>query len=330
MALIDEVEIHAAAGRGGDGVVRWRHEKGREFGGPSGGNGGTGGDVYAVAVRDIAVLRRYRTAKVFSAADGENGKKNSKNGQDGKDLEILLPEGSVITNKETGEVHSLDHEGQRILLLKGGNGGRGNESFKSSRNRSPEEYTEGESGEEADLHIELQLIADIGLIGMPSAGKSTCLNALTRAEAKTAAYHFTTLEPNLGVCFGVVLVDIPGLIEGAAKGKGLGHQFLRHIKRTRMLAHLVSLENEDVVEAYQTIRKEIGEYSPELLSKPEIIVLTKTDMASDKEAVSAAVKALESQKKTVLAVSFTDEASVKAFRDTLLQKFGALQDQQAA
>ncbi len=242
MAFIDEIEISVKAGRGGDGVVRWRHEKFKEFGGPSGGDGGHGGNVYVKAVRDVHLLHRYRTKKVFQAERGEAGGKNSLHGHDGKDLDILLPIGSVITNIETNKKISLRSESERILLLRGGAGGRGNESFKSSTNQTPYESTLGAPGSKGTFFIEIELIADIGLIGLPSAGKSSLLNALTSAHAKVGDYPFTTLEPNLGECFGYILCDIPGLIEGASRGVGLGHKFLRHIKRTKMLVHLISVE----------------------------------------------------------------------------------------
>ncbi len=320
MAFVDELNLHAKAGKGGDGVVRWRHEKGREFGGPSGGNGGRGGDVYAVAIRDTGVLSKYRHKPIFAAPNGRDGKNQNLVGRAGEDLDMKLPIGSKVTNLKTEQIFLLEEEGQRELLLHGGRGGRGNASFQTSINRSPEQWRPGDVGEEAEFHIELELIADIGLIGLPSAGKSSMLNALTRADVKTAAYHFTTLEPNLGVCFDYVLVDIPGLIEGASQGKGLGHKFLRHIKRTRMLAHLVSLENEDPLAAYKLIRKELEQYNPELLKKKEIIILTKTDIDEGEKALSEALSALSGLKKIVLSVTLYDDDSIKQMRDALLEE----------
>jgi len=320
MAFVDELQIEAKAGRGGDGVVRWRHEKFREFGGPSGGDGGRGGDVYVGAVRDVHLLHRYRTKKEFRAENGENGGSNSRHGHDGKDLEILLPIGSVITNLETKSKISLSEEDEHVLILKGGIGGRGNESFKSSTNQTPKECTLGAPGEEGKFFIEVELIADIGLIGLPSAGKSSLLNSLTAAHAKVGDYPFTTLEPNLGECLGYILADIPGLIEDSSIGKGLGHKFLRHIKRTKMLVHLVSVENEDPVGAYDTIRKELGKYNKALLEKREIVVLTKTDLLTDNRELDNLLKKMKKKSDTVLSLSLYDNKNIQSFREAILRE----------
>lgn len=281
MAFVDEIEIAVKAGKGGDGVVRWLHTKEKDLAGPDGGNGGRGGNVYAKALRDVHLLSRYRAQKEMKAEDGKDGQAKDLHGANGKDLELLLPVGSLITNKTTGEKYSLNQEGERVLLLSGGFGGRGNKSFQSSRNRSPGTATPGKPGEEAEFYIEVELIANIGLVGLPNAGKTSLLNVLTAAHGKVGDYPFTTLEPNLGELHGYIIADIPGLVEGAAQGKGLGHKFLRHIKRTHMLVHVISLENDDLLEAYQTVRKEIEQYDPALLHKKEIIVLTKTDLKDD-------------------------------------------------
>lgn len=316
--FIDELTLHLAAGRGGDGVVRWRHEKGRDHGGPSGGNGGKGGDIYAVAVRDIGILAAYRNTKEFRAGRGEDGYKDLKQGKEGDDLEIKLPIGSKLTNLTTGYSLDLLKEGERISLLKGGRGGLGNEHFKSSTNIRPTESTFGEDGEEADFNIELLLVVDIGIVGLPNAGKSSLLNALTRARSKVGDFPFTTLEPSLGSFYGVVLADIPGLVEGAAEGRGLGHKFLRHIERTRTLFHCISSEMEDPVEAYRVVEGELELYNKSMKDKPEVIILTKTDLISEEEKKKK-IKMLEKISPKVLPVSIIDDACIKALGDYISQ-----------
>jgi len=317
MAFVDELKIFVKAGDGGKGVVRWRHEKGKEFGGPSGGNGGSGGDVYIAGARDINLLAKYKHKKKFIAGNGEDGRKNSEHGADGADLFINLPIGSIVTNNETGEKFSVDSDGEEILILKGGGGGRGNESFKSSTNQNPEECTPGQNGQRAKFFIELELIVDVGLIGLPNAGKSSLLNTITGAHAKTADYPFTTLEPNLGVLHGHIIADIPGLIEGASHGKGLGHKFLRHIKRTKMLVHLISLENEDLFGVYTAVRRELENYDKTLAEKKETIVITKTDLVDD-DIVQNVIKQFD-RRGDVYAVSIYDDDSLKIFVDGLVK-----------
>ncbi len=318
MAFVDELTIHLSAGKGGDGVMRLRHEKGKEFAGPSGGDGGKGGDVYVVGTRDLGLLFKYRHAKEFHAEPGEAGKKDSLHGANGEDLVIKFPVGSIITNKTTGKVIQILNEGDPVLILKGGDGGFGNEHFKSSTNQTPDKVTLGYPAEQGDFYIELQLVVDVGFAGFPNAGKSSLLNVLTNASAKVGAYQFTTLEPNLGAFYGYILADIPGLIEGAAEGKGLGHKFLRHIKRTKMIAHLISLENEDVLAAYKTIRTELEAYDHELAAKDEIILLTKTDMV-DEETVEKAKKSLAKLKKPVFTISVYDDPAIKIFADQFVK-----------
>jgi GTPase len=318
--FIDELNLHLEAGRGGDGVVRWRHEKGKEFGGPSGGNGGKGGDVYAVAVRDVGTLLRYRNIKEFKAENGEAGFKDGKHGKEGEDLELEVPIGARLTNLITGHVIELLEEGEKVMLLKGGRGGLGNEHFKSSTNVTPKQSTEGEMGEEADFYIELLLAVDLGLIGLPNAGKSSLLNTLTAAKSKVGDFAFTTLNPNLGMFYGLILADIPGLIEGASEGRGLGYKFLRHIERTKALVHCISAENEDPVAAYKIVRKELLLYNRDITLKPEVVVLTKTDLVSDDEKVSK-MERLKAVSPDVLSVSIIDDNAVKELGDFLTKRF---------
>ncbi|HSE34938.1 MAG TPA: GTPase ObgE [Candidatus Paceibacterota bacterium] len=318
MAFIDELTIHIRAGKGGDGVVRFRHEKAREFGGPSGGDGGRGGNVYVVGSRDLGLLFKYRHEKAFRAEDGGSGMRDSMHGKNGEDLVLPLPIGSIVKNLDTGKIVQVLSEEEKVLILSGGAGGLGNEHFKSPTHRAPEKHTLGKPAEEGDFYIELQLVVDVGFAGYPNAGKSSLLNALTNASAKIGAYQFTTLEPNLGAFYGFILADIPGLIEGASEGKGLGHKFLRHIKRTKMIAHLISLENEDVEAAYQAIRAELTAYSDELAEKDEIIVLTKTDCVDD-ATIAKAKKKMEKHGKPVFAITILDDVSVKNFADELVK-----------
>lgn len=323
MAFVDELQLQVRAGNGGDGVVRWLHLKNKEFSGPSGGNGGKGGDVYAKAVRDIGVLERYVNKKEYAAGNGENGRARSQFGAAGDDLVFEVPIGTIITNESTHERHELLEEGQIALILNGGGGGKGNEHFKGSTNVRPEQSTKGKVGEEATLSIELQLIADAGLIGLPNAGKTSLLNALTNARAKVANYPFTTLDPNLGDIYGFLLADIPGLIEGAAEGKGLGHKFLRHIKRTKMLLHVISLED-DVVAAYKTVRHELESYSSVFNAKQEVVILSKTDLVMP-EVVDTARAMLRAagigSEEHTIAVSVYDDASLKNLSDALTTMF---------
>lgn len=324
MALIDEIKIHANAGKGGDGVIRWRQEKFIAKGGPAGGDGGNGGHVYAVAIRDVTKLADYRSKHTFKAEPGEPGAGAKKHGANGEDIYLEFPVGCIITNLATGDRYELTKEGETIRLLKGGRGGLGNERFKSSINVTPKKATPGKDGEEADFKIELELFADLGLVGFPNAGKSSLLNMVTRAKAKVGEYAFTTIDPNLGELYGFVIADIPGLIEGASEGKGLGTKFLRHIKRTRMLAHLISFENDTeaggkgMKKAYTEIRKEIETYGQGLPEKEEIIILTKTDVVSP-DIIAKRVKEFEKLGKQVFTVTLYDNNAIKVLSDALVE-----------
>lgn len=318
MAFIDELHFRAKAGKGGDGIVSWLREKFREFGGPDGGNGGRGGDVYVRGVRDYAILSKYPTIKEFAAGDGERGGPKSMWGKNGKDYVLDVPVGSVITNLTTNARFEILKEGELVFLLKGGKGGYGNEHFKASTNVSPEQFTLGRPGEEAEFFLEVQMIVDLGFVGFPNAGKSSLLNSLTNAHAKVGAYQFTTLEPNLGALFEFIIADIPGLIEGASEGKGLGYKFLRHIARTKMILHCISLENEDIIAAHKTIKTELAAFSPELAQKQEVILLTKTDTVSP-EVLAEKMKEAKRLAKHVFALSILDDASLKSFKDEIVK-----------
>lgn len=323
MAFVDELKIYAKAGDGGNGVIRWRQEKFVPQGGPSGGDGGNGGDVYLEAIRDVGILSKYSHNPEFKAKKGEDGSKKSMKGENGEDMVIQLPVGSVVTNVATGQTFELLKVGEKIKILHGGKGGFGNEHFKASTNTTPYEWTPGKSGQEAEFFVELRLFADLGLVGFPNAGKSSLIQALTNSKSKIGAYAFTTLDPHLGAFYEFVIADIPGIIEGAGKGKGLGTKFLKHISRTKTLVHLVSFEHElekegGMMEAYQSIRNELEAFDPKLLEKDEFILLTKTDIVSE-EVQKRVVKQFSKLKKPLLAVTLFDNDQIKTFEQEILK-----------
>lgn len=313
--FVDELTIAAAAGNGGNGVERWKREPNRPKGGPSGGDGGNGGNVIIRAVRDLSILGKYVGLPSFNAEHGGHGQSRSRHGKNGEDLIIDVPKGTKVTNKKNGAEHMVMEEGDTAIILKGGNGGYGNEHFKSAENVTPTETTDGKRGESAELYFELELSADVGIIGFPNAGKSTLLNNLTNAQSRIGAYPFTTLEPHLGDLYGFLLADIPGLIEGASEGKGLGHKFLRHVKRTKMLLHCISLEEEDVYASYTTLRNELLTFDETLKEKEEWIVLTKSDLVT--EEIIEEKKALFKDHDQVLVLSNEDATLIKELSDAL-------------
>lgn len=304
--LVDEVRITIKAGDGGNGIVHFFTDRWRPKGGPDGGNGGNGGNVYFVAVSDINKLYQFRHKKKYEAQDGKNGAPNQSSGHGGDDLILEVPVGTVI-NYDNGTSVELTTIGQKVLAAKGGRGGIGNHHFRSATNQQPQEATKGFKCSPKNLFLQLKLIADIGLIGLPNAGKTSLLNEITSANAKVANYAFTTLEPNLGVTrSGLIIADIPGLIEGASDGKGLGDKFLKHIERTRTLIHCISCESTDVKADYQTIRQELQNYSSTLFTKPEIVILTKSDLISDVKTLQKMIKSVNAK----LAVSIIDDKSI--------------------
>lgn len=308
MKFLDEAKIHIQAGKGGNGACSFRREKFIEYGGPDGGNGGRGGDVIFVAVNNLNTLIDFRYQQHFKAPNGVRGGGRCRTGASGEDLVVCVPVGTQIVADDGASVLAdMIEEGQRFVAARGGAGGRGNESYKSSTNQAPERADAGAPGEEAWFWLRLKLIADAGLIGLPNAGKSTLLAALTCARPKIADYPFTTLFPHLGVAMAdgreVLLADIPGLIEKASEGAGLGVHFLKHIERCAVLIHLVDGTQENVAEAYRIVRKELEKYSPLLKKKREIVALNKIDSLAP-EAVDQKVRELrKASRKEVFAIS---------------------------
>jgi len=283
--LIDQVDIEVKAGKGGDGAVSFRHEKYVEKGGPDGGDGGNGGDVILKCAQNVDSLRYFSQQKEFSAQNGANGAKNKRHGKNGENLTLSVPPGTQVIDLRTNEtIADLKFPCETFVVAKGGRGGLGNVHFASATHQTPREFKPGEQGQERKIRLEMKMIADVGLIGLPNAGKSTLISIISSARVKIADYPFTTLEPNLGAVSyddkSFIVCDIPGLIEGASEGKGLGHKFLKHIERTNVLVHLIDATSQNAKSDYQKIRKELENFSKKLTQKKEIIVLTKIDLVS--------------------------------------------------
>ncbi|MFA6135826.1 MAG: GTPase ObgE [Candidatus Paceibacterota bacterium] len=312
--LIDDVKIRVAAGNGGDGTVSFN--KNLMTLGPVGGSGGKGGNIYIEGVSDLSALNKFRFRKEIQAEDGQIGRSQFRDGSDGKDLVLIVPVGTVAHNLNTQEDIEITKIGQKEIIAKGGSGGRGNFHFRGPHNTSPKQFENGKLGELFEFHFELKLIADVGFIGLPNVGKTSLLNELTNAKSKVANYPFTTLEPNLGVYYELILADIPGLIEGASVGKGLGIRFLRHIERTNVLFHFVASDSSSPVTDYKTVRKELGKYNKLLLKKKEYLFVSKKDNVSEKDAVNI-VKKLKKLNKNIIPVSILDEESIDSVKKIL-------------
>ena len=291
--FIDEAKITVKAGDGGHGCIAFRREKFVPRGGPSGGDGGSGGSIYLVTDRNENTLLKFRFNHTFRAGRGRHGEGSNRHGRNGEDLEVTVPIGTIVFNNATGEMlHDFTQAGERVLIAQGGRGGHGNAHFATATNRVPHKAQDGKLGEENNLRLELKLLADVGLVGYPNAGKSTLISRISAARPKIADYPFTTLEPQLGVVSvdggekSFVVADIPGLIEGAHLGHGLGIQFLRHIERTRLLLHLIDVSgasDRDPIDEFHTIDSELAEHNPDLPQKPKIIVAAKMDVAETKK-----------------------------------------------
>lgn len=328
MKFIDEVKITIASGNGGDGASSMRREKHVPMGGPDGGDGGNGGDVYFEANVGINTLVKFRGKKMYRAESGENGSGQQRHGKFGEDLIIKVPVGTIVRNIETNEVIAdLTEQDQRVLVAEGGRGGLGNANFKTSTNQAPRKATAGKPGEQLEVELELKLLADIALIGMPNAGKSTLISVISAAKPKIADYPFTTLEPNLGVVSlgedSFVVADIPGLIEDAAEGKGLGIKFLKHIERTKAFVHLVDvswcLDEFEAFDQYVTVRAELEKYSDKMMDKREIICLTKIDAMTEEEIDKIKTFFEEALDKRVLPISSVSGRNIDMLKSLMYQ-----------
>ncbi len=336
MKFIDKAKIFVKGGDGGNGCVAFRREKFVPLGGPSGGNGGKGGDVILIASSKLSTLMDFKYRRHFKAERGQHGSGSNMSGRSGKNLVIKVPVGTVVKDAETGEIIAdLVKDGDKVVVAKGGKGGRGNASFKNSTRQSPDFAEEGEKGEERWIELELKLLADIGIIGFPNAGKSTLISVLSHAKSKIADYPFTTLTPVLGVMeldYGksLVLADIPGLIEGASKGQGLGYEFLRHIERTKALIHLIDISDfreREPVEAFKSINNELKEYSKNLLKKPQLVVGNKIDLLSDKSYIDELKIYFENLGYPFVAVSLATGEGLEKLKNEILNFYENIKEE---
>ncbi len=332
MQFIDQAEVEVAAGNGGDGVVAFRREKFVPAGGPSGGNGGRGGSVHFMAVENLQTLLDFSYRRRFKAEDGQKGGSKNCTGPSGDDLIVEVPCGTIIYDLDTTEVLAdLVTPGQQFCIAAGGKGGLGNQCFLTNSNRAPETALPGMPGEVRSIRLELKLLAEVGIIGMPNAGKSTLISALSAARPKVADYPFTTLVPNLGVVRkptgdGTLFADIPGLIEGAAGGAGLGHEFLRHIERTKLLVHLVDGTGEDPIEAYRTIRKELLAYDQSLDNKPQILAINKIDALDEEEQALLQAELMQAAGQDILLISAATRHNLDELLNLVWQQLADLEN----
>ena len=324
MKFLDQVKIYVKAGDGGSGSPSFRREKFIEFGGPDGGDGGKGGSVILKAERNLNTLIDYRYQQHFKAERGVNGKGKSQTGKGGNNLFLKVPVGTQVFEEDNKTlIYDFKEQGEEFIVAIGGKGGFGNTKFKSSTNRAPKKFTKGNKGEEYWIWLQLKTIADIGIIGLPNAGKSSLLAALTRATPKIANYKFTTINPNLGVALyddkEITLADIPGLIEGAHLGTGLGIKFLKHIERCKTLLHLIDISEKDLVNCYKQVRKELGKYSKDLLKKNEIIVLNKVDLLGKNELVKKKREFKNIINKNAILISTINKDNINQIKSKLLK-----------
>tara|TARA_Y100001970_G_scaffold253703_1_gene328693 strand:+ start:765 stop:1748 length:984 start_codon:yes stop_codon:yes gene_type:complete len=324
MKFLDQVKIYIKAGNGGSGSPSFRREKFIEFGGPDGGDGGKGGSVILKSERNLNTLIDFRYKQHFKANRGEDGKGKKQTGKGGKDLYLKVPVGTQVFEEDNKTlIYDFKKESEEFVVAIGGKGGLGNTRFKSSTNRAPKKFTKGLLGEEFWIWLQLKTIADVGIIGLPNAGKSSLLASITSATPKIANYRFTTINPNLGVLRyddkEIILADIPGLIEGAHKGVGLGIKFLKHIERCKTLLHLIDVNNKDLIESYKQVREELSKYSNDLLKKEELIVLNKIDLIDKKKLKNLKENVKKKIKKNILTLSTIDKKSVVDIKTKLIK-----------